>query len=193
MPAEKITSLQNPRIKQLVKLRDRRSRDEAGVFLVEGYREIRRALEKGVALPELYYAPDWFLGENEPALIAQAEAAGAEVAALCGWLKKLELPPRWEGRVLNIHPGPLPEFGGQGMYGMNVHQAVLAAGAAASACTVHLVDNVYDHGRILARTPVPVLPGDTPEALQKRVYEQEMALYPEALRAFLVGLDERII
>jgi len=76
-PPEKITSLQNPRLKQLVKLRDRRPRDEAGVFLVEGYREIRRALEKGVRPTELYFAPEWFLGENEPALIAQAEAAGA--------------------------------------------------------------------------------------------------------------------
>ncbi|MES2694299.1 MAG: RNA methyltransferase [Verrucomicrobiota bacterium] len=82
MPVEKITSLQNPRIKQLVKLRDRRPRDEAGVFLVEGYREIRRALEKRVALQELYIAPEWFLGENEPALIAQAEAAGARVFEL---------------------------------------------------------------------------------------------------------------
>ncbi|MBP6507502.1 MAG: RNA methyltransferase [Opitutaceae bacterium] len=79
---EIITSLQNPRVKQLVKLRDRRPRDEAGVFLVEGYREIRRALEKQVALQELYYAPDWFLGENEPALIAQAEAAGAKLFEL---------------------------------------------------------------------------------------------------------------
>lgn len=82
MPDEKITSLQNPRIKQLVKLRDRRPRDEAGVFLVEGYREIRRALEKEVTLQELYYAPDWFLGENEPALIAQAKAAGAKAFEL---------------------------------------------------------------------------------------------------------------
>jgi TrmH family RNA methyltransferase len=82
MPPEKISSLQNPRVKQLVKLRDRRPRDEAGVFLVEGYREIRRALEKNVALTELYYAPDWFLGENEPALIAQAEAAGAKLFEL---------------------------------------------------------------------------------------------------------------
>lgn len=81
-PFEKISSLQNPRVKQLVKLRDRRPRDEAGVFLVEGYREIRRALEKGVALQELYVAPEWFLGENEPALIAQAEAAGAKVFEL---------------------------------------------------------------------------------------------------------------
>jgi TrmH family RNA methyltransferase len=82
MAAEKITSLQNPRIKQLVKLRDRRPRDEAGVFLVEGYRQIRRALEKGITLSELYIAPDWYLGENEPALIAQAEAAGAKVFEL---------------------------------------------------------------------------------------------------------------
>jgi len=81
-PPEKISSLQNPRLKQLVKLRDRRPRDEAGVFLIEGYREIRRALEKKVPLQELYFAPDWFLGENEPALLAQAEAAGARLFEL---------------------------------------------------------------------------------------------------------------
>ncbi|ACB74144.1 TrmH family RNA methyltransferase [Opitutus terrae] len=82
MTVEKISSLQNPRVKQLVKLRDRRPRDEAGVFLIEGFREIRRALEKRVPLRELYYAPEWFLGENEPALIAQAEAAGAQLFEL---------------------------------------------------------------------------------------------------------------
>lgn len=82
MPLEKITSLQNPRVKQLVKLRDRRPRDEAGVFLVEGYREIRRALEKRVKLQEIYYSPEWFLGENEPALIEQAQAAGAHAFEL---------------------------------------------------------------------------------------------------------------
>jgi TrmH family RNA methyltransferase len=82
VPPEKITSLQNPRVKELVKLRDRRPRDEAGVFLVEGYREIRRALEKRIALRELYFSPEWFLGENEPALLAQAEAAGAQLFEL---------------------------------------------------------------------------------------------------------------
>jgi TrmH family RNA methyltransferase len=82
MPPERITSLQNPRVKELVKLRDRRPRDEAGVFLVEGYREIRRALEKRIALRELYFSPEWFLGENEPALLAQAEAAGAKLFEL---------------------------------------------------------------------------------------------------------------
>ncbi len=81
-PAEKITSLQNPRIKHLVRLRDRRPRDEAGVFLIEGYREIRRALEKQIPITELYFSPDWFLGENEPALLAQAAAAGAQLFEL---------------------------------------------------------------------------------------------------------------
>lgn len=79
---ERITSLQNPRVKQLVKLRERRDRDEAGLFLIEGYREIRRALEKGIKPKEMYFSPDWFLGENEPALIEQAKQAGAQLFEL---------------------------------------------------------------------------------------------------------------
>ena len=82
MPVEIITSLQNPRLKRLVRLRDRRPRDEEHAFLVEGYREVRRALEKGIRLDELYYAPDWFLGENERALLAQAEAGGSRLFEL---------------------------------------------------------------------------------------------------------------
>lgn len=81
-PSEKITSLQNPRIKQLVKLRDRRPRDEAGVFLIEGYREIRRALERNIPLQELYFSPAWFLGANEGALLETALGAGARLFEL---------------------------------------------------------------------------------------------------------------
>ena len=81
-PPEKITSLQNPRVKQLVKLRERRDRDDAGLFLIEGYREVRRALEKGVRPREMYFSPEWFLGENEPALIEQAKQAGAQLFEL---------------------------------------------------------------------------------------------------------------
>ncbi len=114
-----------------------------------------------------------------------AEAAGAEVICLCGWLKRLTVPLRWEGRILNIHPGLLPLFGGPGMYGMNVHRAVIASGAAESGATAHLVDAEYDHGRIVDQLKVPVLPGDTPEDLQVRVYAAEMELYPKALAAFL--------
>jgi phosphoribosylglycinamide formyltransferase-1 len=114
-----------------------------------------------------------------------AEAAGAEVICLCGWLKKLVVPRRWAGRILNIHPGLLPQYGGPGMYGMHVHRAVLETGDSESGATVHLVDGEYDHGRILAQMRVPVQPGDTPEDLQKRVYAAEMELFPQALAAFL--------
>jgi RNA methyltransferase, TrmH family len=119
MPVERITSLQNPRIKQLVKLRDRRPRDEAGVFLVEGYREVRRALEKGIHLQELYYSPDWFLGENEPALIENAAAAGAqlfelskEAFAKVAYRERpdglLAVAPQWKRTLadLTVHPTP---------------------------------------------------------------------------------------
>jgi len=82
MPVEIITSLQNPRLKRLVRLRDRRARDDERAFLVEGYREVRRALEKGVALGEVYFAREWFLGENEPALLSLAEAGGARLFEL---------------------------------------------------------------------------------------------------------------
>ena len=125
------------------------------------------------------------------ACYAEAEAAGAGLIALCGWLKKLVVPPRWAGRIVNIHPGLLPAFGGAGMWGMHVHRAVLAAGAPESGCTVHLVDDLYDHGRILAQARVPVLPGDRAEDLQQRVYRQEMRLYPEALADYLETLTKR--
>jgi TrmH family RNA methyltransferase len=112
---ERISSLQNPRVKQLVKLRDRRPRDEAGVFLVEGYREIRRALERNVVLRELYYSPEWFLGENEPALIAQAQAAGAETFELTrdafakvAYRERpdglLAVAPQWKRSLADIEP-----------------------------------------------------------------------------------------
>lgn len=121
------------------------------------------------------------------ACYAEAEARGVEVICLAGWLKKLSVPQRWEGRILNIHPGLLPEYGGAGMYGMHVHRAVLAAGARESGCTVHLVDNEFDHGRVLLERRVPVLPEDTPEALQARVYAEEMKAYPEALATLLAA------
>lgn len=81
-PLEKISSLQNPRVKALVRLRERRDRDDAGLFLIEGYREVRRALEKKVRLKELYFCAEWFLGENEPALLEQAQAAGTQLFEL---------------------------------------------------------------------------------------------------------------
>lgn len=126
-------------------------------------------------------------GAFSEACYAACEAEAVDLVCLAGWLKKLGVPKRWEGRILNIHPALLPAFGGPGMYGMHVHRAVLAAGERESGATVHLVDEQYDHGRILAQARVPVLPGDTPEDLQRRVYAAEMSLYPRALADFLRG------
>jgi RNA methyltransferase, TrmH family len=104
MSTERITSLQNPHVKQLVRLRDRRPRDEAGQFLVEGFREVRRALAAGVRLSELYYGPDWFLGANELALIEEAQSAGALVCELSkGAFAKVSYRDRPDG-LLAVAP-----------------------------------------------------------------------------------------
>jgi phosphoribosylglycinamide formyltransferase-1 len=89
--------------------------------------------------------------------------------------------------VLNIHPGPLPQFGGQGMYGRRVHEAVIAAGVAESGICIHLVDAEYDRGPVIARRGVAVLPGDTAETLQARVTAQEPAFFVDTLRRIAEG------
>jgi phosphoribosylglycinamide formyltransferase-1 len=101
---------------------------------------------------------------------------------LAGYLRLVNIPPAYRGRVVNIHPALLPDFGGQGMYGENVHAAVLAAGRRESGCTVHLVDDVYDRGRTLLQMRCPVEPGDTAATLAARVFELEKRAYPAALR-----------
>ena len=87
----------------------------------------------------------------------------------------------YRGRILNIHPALLPKFGGKGMYGMHVHEAVIAAGEVESGPTVHLVDEEYDTGPIVAQSRVPVLAGDTPQALADRVLAEEHILYPRVV------------
>jgi formyltetrahydrofolate-dependent phosphoribosylglycinamide formyltransferase len=108
-----------------------------------------------------------------------------DLLVLAGYLKLVPAPvvAQFRDRILNIHPALLPAFGGAGMYGRRVHQAVLASGARESGATVHLVDEVYDRGRILAQTRVPVLPGDTPERLAARVLEAEHRLLPAVVLA----------
>jgi len=107
---------------------------------------------------------------------------GIDVIFLAGYLKLVPqaVVAGYRRRILNIHPALLPSFGGHGMYGMNVHRAVLESGARLSGPTVHFVDEEYDRGSILAQWPVPVLPDDTPEALAARVLVIEHKLYPLA-------------
>jgi phosphoribosylglycinamide formyltransferase 1 len=109
---------------------------------------------------------------------AALDRARVDLVLLAGFLCFWRLPPRYAGRVLNIHPALLPRFGGRGLYGRRVHEAVLAAGISESGCTVHVVDNEYDHGPIVAQVSVPVLPDDTPDTLAERVGRAERELYP---------------
>lgn len=95
----------------------------------------------------------------------------------------------YRGRILNVHPSLLPAFGGRGMHGRRIHEAVLASGAAVSGATVHHVNERYDEGRIMAQWPVPVMPDDTPESLAARVLAVEHVLYPEAAAALARSLD----
>ena len=127
---------------------------------------------------------------GDPAAVTRALTGHrCDLVAMCGWLKFYDPPAALRGRVVNIHPSLLPDFGGRGMYGMHVHRAVIAAGAHESGCTAHLVSGDYDSGPHLGQRRVPVLPGDTPEQLQARVQEAERELYPQVLGALIARLS----
>jgi phosphoribosylglycinamide formyltransferase-1 len=115
-------------------------------------------------------------------IFSACRAAGAHYVVMGGFLKHVLIPPDFENRVINIHPALIPAFCGKGMYGLHVHKAVLDYGAKVTGCTVHFVDNEYDHGPIILQRPVEVLPGDTPQSLQARVFSAECEALPDALR-----------
>jgi phosphoribosylglycinamide formyltransferase-1 len=123
------------------------------------------------------------------ALLDALDAHGADFVALAGYLKKIPeaVVTRFRHRMLNVHPALLPAFGGHGLYGRRVHEAVLAYGAKVSGATVHLVDAEYDTGPVVLQACVPVLATDTPEALAARVLAEEHRLVPAALRLFAEG------
>jgi formyltetrahydrofolate-dependent phosphoribosylglycinamide formyltransferase len=119
-----------------------------------------------------------------------------DLVVLAGYLKRV--PPRvvreYSGRILNIHPALLPDFGGEGMYGARVHEAVIASGAKESGVTVHVVNDDYDRGAIVAQWRVPVEAGDTPEALALRILSVEHVVYPRVIEmvAILLNVESKI-
>jgi formyltetrahydrofolate-dependent phosphoribosylglycinamide formyltransferase len=113
---------------------------------------------------------------------------GAQLVVMGGFLKHVLIPSDFAGRVINIHPSLIPAFCGQGMFGHHVHEAVLAAGARQSGCTVHYVDDQYDHGPIILQRTVPVLDDDTPDTLAARVFAAECEALPEAIGRLARGL-----
>jgi len=150
------------------------------------------ARAKRLGIPSLVLPPPKEGGPEAygAAVFGAAEERGCRLVVLAGFLRLLFVPERWLGRVLNIHPALLPAFGGKGYYGDRVHRAVLERGVRFTGCTVHLVDNEYDHGRILLQRCIAVAPDDTVETLAARVFEEEKLALPEAIRVWMAG-EER--
>ena len=121
------------------------------------------------------------------AVFGACRAAGVELIALSGFLSLLRIPDDYIGKIINIHPALLPKFGGRGMYGHHVHEAVLAAGESESGCTVHFADNQYDHGPVILQRACPVMPDDTPDTLAERVMQAERIAYPQAVQMLAEG------
>ncbi|MEM7453251.1 MAG: phosphoribosylglycinamide formyltransferase [Planctomycetota bacterium] len=113
--------------------------------------------------------------------------SGADLIVMGGFLRQIAIPADFENRVINIHPSLIPAFCGKGYYGSKVHQAVIDYGCKLSGCTVHFVDDQFDHGPIIAQRTVDVMPGDDATTLAARVFEQECRLYPEAINAIASG------
>jgi phosphoribosylglycinamide formyltransferase 1 len=140
---------------------------------------LNRARQHGVpseALADPANASEW---------LVHLDRHQVDLVVLAGYVKLVPAAAvaRYRDRIINIHPALLPDFGGKGMYGKRVHEAVLASGARESGATVHLVDEVYDRGAVLAQARVPVLSGDTPERLAARVLEVEHRLLPSVVLA----------
>ena len=156
---------------------------DAEIALVVSNKEGAYALEraKKAGVEALYLGPEDF----EAKLEAELAARGIGLIVLAGFLRILspEFTARWPRRILNIHPSLIPAFCGRGYYGLRVHEAALARGVKLTGATVHFVNEIPDGGEIILQKAVPVLPGDTPELLQRRVMEQaEWQLLPKAVQ-----------
>jgi phosphoribosylglycinamide formyltransferase-1 len=152
---------------------------------------VERAGEAGLDLEVItrksYHSADAF----SEAIWQKVDTINADLVCMAGFLSLLKIPESYLGRVMNIHPSLLPKYGGQGMWGHHVHDAVLAAGDSESGCTVHLADNEYDRGPIICQRRCQVNPGDDADALAARVFVQECEAYPQAIQMFQRGeLDE---
>ena len=125
--------------------------------------------------------------EHSASIFDPIREAGVQLVVMGGYLQHVLIPADFEKKVVNIHPSLIPAFAGKGMYGLRVHQAAIDFGVKVSGCTVHFVDNEYDHGPILLQRTCAVVDGDTAETLQRRVFELECEALPEAIRRIVTG------
>lgn len=164
---------------------------DARIQIVIGSRPEIRGLERAAAAKLMNFVVDRQKAADLPSfskeVFSLCDDAEVDLICLAGWLCLLEIPERYANRVMNIHPALLPCFGGKGMYGAKVHQAVLDHGCKVSGCTVHFVDANYDDGPIILQRTCPVLEDDAAETLAHRVFEEEKIAYPEAIELFRQG------
>lgn len=172
-------------LKNLIALRDRgtlrvdfrlvvSSKKEAG-----GLRFAEAASIPTVVVPKLKSQTAEEHSEN---VFSPIRKAGVQLVVMGGYLQHVLIPADFENKVINIHPSLIPSFSGQGMYGLKVHQAAIDFGVKVSGCTVHFVDNEYDHGPIILQRTCEVLTTDSAESLQRRVFELECEVLPDAIR-----------
>ncbi|MCG3133642.1 MAG: Phosphoribosylglycinamide formyltransferase [Planctomycetes bacterium] len=161
-----------------------------------GIGAIARAERLGVPCDVLSPAASLDAAGHGREIGAFLDARGAGLCAMAGFLRLWTIPERWRGRVMNVHPALLPAFGGKGMHGHRVHEAVVASGAKVSGCTVHFADDTYDTGPIIVQRAVPVTDADSPDDVAARVMAAEREAYPEAVALFAAGrlrIDGRIV
>ena len=139
-------------------------------------------------IPSYHLSHAQFNSEKEftGKLLSLLKKNKVDLIVLAGYMKMLSpvIIRKFKNRIINIHPALLPAFGGKGMYGIHVHEAVLSSGVKATGATVHFVDEIYDNGAVILQKEVPVKPGDDAEKLRKRVLRTEHRLYPEAIKLF---------
>ncbi|OGU57860.1 MAG: phosphoribosylglycinamide formyltransferase [Ignavibacteria bacterium GWF2_33_9] len=150
---------------------------------------LQRAINEGI--PGIHISQKLFENESDyiNEILKTLKLYSVDLIILAGYMKMipLEIIKAYRNRILNIHPALLPKFGGKGMFGMNVHNAVIAAGETESGPTVHIVDEIYDNGKILLQRKIPVMPDDTPESLAERVLAEEHKIYAETIQLIIEG------
>lgn len=163
----------------------------ARIEVVVAHREdiagVRRCRDAGLRVEVVPTSDGRSRDELAAGTDAVLESAGVELVCLAGYLRHFRVDDRWTDRVINIHPSLLPRHGGRGMYGDRVHAAVLEAGDRESGCTVHLVDEIYDHGGVILQRRCPVRTDDSIETLAGRVFEQECLALPQAVTGIARG------
>lgn len=154
------------------------------------------AAESGIPRHVVDYSKYDHAEEFSRAIFEICRQAEVDLVVMGGFLKQVVIPADFVHRVVNIHPALIPAFCGKGFYGRRVHAAAIEYGVKISGCTIHFVDNQYDHGPVIMQRAVPVLDDDTPESLAARVFAAECEAYPEAIALIAAGrvsVDGRLV